>query len=62
VQNVGQPWAALQNWIPYPGASSTTPPSGTYDVWGGASFGSSDATDYKTHLTQTINWCPAHCY
>ncbi len=62
VQNVGQSWAPLQNFIPYPGASSTTSPSGTYDVWGGADFGSSDATAYKTHLTETINWCPAHCY
>lgn len=62
LQNVGQWWAPLQYSIPYPSASSTTSPSGTYDVWSGAVFGSSDATDYKTHFTDPITWCPAHCY
>jgi hypothetical protein len=62
VQNVGQSWAPLQYSIPYPGADSTTPPSGTYNVWSGDPFGSSDATAYKTHFTHPINWCPAHCY
>ncbi len=60
VQNIGQPLAPLNPFIPYPGASRTTPPSGTYDVWGGAKFGAS--TDYKAHLTRALSWCPSVCY
>ena len=60
VQNIGQPLAPLQNYIPYPGASKTTPPSGIYDVWGGTGFG--DSTNYKAHLTRPLSWCPARCY
>lgn len=60
VQNAGEPAAPISPSIPYPGASKTTPPSGTYNVWGGTSFGS--ATDYRSNLTRSLNWCPAKCY
>lgn len=60
VQNVGEPNAPINPYIPYPGASKTTPPSGSYNVWGGTKFG--DATDYRSHLTRFLNWCPSRCY
>ncbi len=59
-QNIGEPALPLDPYIPYPGASKTTPPSGTYNVWSGASFGNS--TDYRSHLTRALSWCPAKCY
>lgn len=60
LQNVGEPGTWLDPEIPYPGASKTTPPSGTYNVWSGTAFGS--ATDYRSHLTRSLAWCPARCY
>jgi len=60
VQNIGELGTWLDPDIPYPGASKTTPPSGTYNVWGGSKFG--DATDYRSHLTRPLTWCPWRCY
>ena len=60
VRNAGQLTAPLFHYIPYPGSSKTTPPSGTYDIWGGTPFG--DSTAYKTHLTHPLSWCPVQCY
>jgi len=60
VQSVGQPWAPLFPYIPYPGATKTTPPSGIYDVWSTATFG--DSTSYRSNLTQPLSWCPTVCY
>jgi len=60
VQNAGEPNAWLNPFIPYPGSAKTVSPSGSYNVWGGATFGS--ATDYRSHLTRPLAWCPARCY
>jgi hypothetical protein len=61
VQNIGEPTVPLNRYIPYPGASKTTPPSGSYDVWGGTKFG--DSGDYKSRLQRTLAWCsgPTYC-
>lgn len=59
-QNIGEPSLPLDPYIPYPGASKTTPPSGTYNVWSGAPF--ADSTDYRSHLTRALSWCPVKCY
>ena len=60
MRNAGQPYAPIFPFIPYPGATKTTPPSGTYDVWGGARF--ADSTDYRSHLTRALSWGPVRCY
>lgn len=60
VQNIGELSVPLNRYIPYPGSTKTTSPSGTYDVWGGLKFG--DATDYKSHLTRSLSWCSGSQY
>jgi hypothetical protein len=51
-------------YIPYPGSSPRTAPSGSYDVWSGSKFGS--AGNYCKHLTRFLDWtyddqyCSAH--
>lgn len=55
VQNIGEVTVPLNRYIPYPGSSKTTSPSGTYDMWSGYKFG--DSTDYKSHLTRPLAWC-----
>jgi hypothetical protein len=54
--------AAMDPYLLYPGSTREVAPSGTYNVWSGAGFGSSNATDYKTNFTRTLSWCPAKCY
>jgi hypothetical protein len=60
VQNAGEPNAWLNPFIPYPASAKNVSPSGSYNVWSGATFGT--ATDYRSHLTRPLNWCPARCY
>lgn len=60
VQNAGEPSSALDPFLLFPGSAKDVSPSGTYNVWSGASFGT--ATDYKSNLTQSLNWCPVKCY
>ena len=59
-RNVGQWWSPLFQYIPYPGATKTTSPSGIYDVWSGAKF--ADSTSYKANFTRALDWCPGRCY
>ena len=56
VQNIGESYAPLNRYIPYPGSSKSTPPSGSYDMWSYQSFGSSTA--YRQHMETPLNWCP----
>jgi len=60
VQNAGEPSAAMDPYLLYPGSSKTVAPSGTYNVWSGAEFGT--ATSYRSNLTQALSWCPVKCY
>ncbi|HEV8581646.1 MAG TPA: hypothetical protein VGX68_21470 [Thermoanaerobaculia bacterium] len=60
VQNAGEPTAAIDPYLLYPGSSKTVEPSGTYNIWSGAAFG--EATSYKANLTQALSWCPVKCY
>ena len=61
VQNVGEPEAPLNRYIPYPASTKTSSPSGTYDVWSEAGFGSSG--DYESRLRHPLAWCggPTYC-
>lgn len=60
VQNIGEWFAPLNPYIPYPAQFETLSPSGTYNVWSGSSFGTS--TDYRSHLTRGLNWCPTNSF
>jgi len=55
VQNIGELTVPLNRYIPYPAASKTSSPSGSYDVWSGLKFGESG--DYKSRLTSSLVWC-----
>ena len=61
VQNIGEANAPLNRYIPYPAASKTSSPFGSYDVWSTASFG--DSGDYRSRLTRPLAWCggPTFC-
>jgi hypothetical protein len=60
VQNAGEPTAGLDPFLLFPGSARDVSPSGTYNVWSGASFGA--ATDYRSNLTHSLDWCPVKCY
>ena len=51
VQNIGEWYAPLNRYIPYPGSTKSTPPSGSYDMWSYQSFGNSTA--YRQNME---NW------
>lgn len=55
-QNIGEWYASLNRYIPYPGSSKSVPPSGSYDMWSFQSFGS--ATAYREHMEAFLDWCP----
>jgi hypothetical protein len=56
VQNVGESWAPLNQAIVYPAITKDEAPSGVYNVWSGANFGSSNP--YASNFTRALNWCP----
>jgi hypothetical protein len=56
VQNIGEWYAPLNRYIPYPGSSKSTPPSGSYDMWSYQSFGNSTA--YRQNMEAWLDWCP----
>jgi hypothetical protein len=56
VQNIGESYAPLNPYIPYPGYAKDVPPSGTYDMWSYQRFG--DSTAYREHMERPLDWCP----
>lgn len=56
VQNIGESYAPLNPYIPYPSYARDVSPYGTYDMWSYNSFGS--ATSYRENMEHPLNWCP----
>lgn len=56
VQNIGESYAPLNRYIPAPGSSKSSPPSGSYDMWSYQPFGT--ATAYREHMERPLDWCP----
>jgi hypothetical protein len=56
VQNIGEWYAPLNRYIPYPGATKTTSPSGYYDMWSYQPFANSTA--YRENMENWLDWCP----